>query len=52
MRELDEIQSEYVGGGFIQAVAVLAFVYYERQNIRDFVGGVLDGANGTNHMAP
>lgn len=52
MQELDEIQFEYVGGGLIQYAAVLAFVYYERQNIRDFIGGVLDGANGTSYMAP
>jgi len=52
MNELTVEQANEVSGGVLPYVAVLAFVYYERNEIRDFVGGVLDGFNGTDYMKP
>lgn len=49
----DQIDEVSAGVGPIAIpLAILGFVYYERQNIRDFVGGVLDGFNQTELMRP
>lgn len=52
VNELTVDQIHQVSGGVLPYVAVLAFVYYERNEIADFVGGVLDGFNGTDYMVP
>ncbi len=52
MYELTSDQIAEVSGGVLPLLGVLAFVYYERQEISDFFGGVMDGFNGTSHMEP
>ncbi|MDG2526109.1 hypothetical protein P6166_12160 [Stenotrophomonas sp. HITSZ_GD] len=52
MYELTSDQIAEVSGGVLPLFGVLAFVYYERQEISDFFGGVMDGFNGTSHMEP
>lgn len=44
MRNLSASEvSAVTGAGVIPAIAVLGFVYYERENIRDFVEGFFEG---------
>ena len=43
MRDINACEASSVGGGLIPAIAVLGFVYYERENIRDFVEGYFEG---------
>lgn len=52
VKELSPDQINDVSGGVLPLVGALAFVYYERNEIADFVGGAMDGFNGTDHMAP
>lgn len=52
MKEISTDQVDSISGGWLPWAAVAAFVYYERNEIADFVGGVLDGFNGTSHMEP
>ena len=52
MKELSLDQINDVSGGVLPLLGALAFVYYERNEIADFVSGALDGFNGTDHMAP
>jgi len=52
MYELTSDQIAEVSGGVLPLLGVLAFVYYERQEISDFFGGVMDVFNGTSHMGP
>jgi len=52
MYELTSGQVAEVSGGVLPWLGALASVYYEREEIADFIGGVLDGFNGTNHMEP
>lgn len=52
MKEISADQIDSISGGWLPWAAVAAFVYYERNEIADFVGGVLDGFNGTNYMEP
>lgn len=52
MKEISADQIDSISGGWLPWAAVAAFVYYERNEIADFVGGVLDGFNGTSHMEP
>lgn len=52
VKELSLDQISEVSGGVLPLLGALAFVYYERNEIADFVGGALDGFNGTDHMAP
>lgn len=52
VKELSLDQINDVSGGVLPLLGALAFVYYERNEIADFVGGAMDGFNGTDHMAP
>jgi hypothetical protein len=52
VKELSLDQINDVSGGVLPLLGALAFVYYERNEIADFVNGALDGFNGTDHMAP
>ncbi len=52
VKELSLDQINDVSGGVLPLLGALAFVYYERNEIADFVSGALDGFNGTDHMAP
>ncbi|MBA0274487.1 hypothetical protein A9K69_10560 [Stenotrophomonas maltophilia] len=52
MKEISADQIDSISGGWLPWAAVAAFVYYERNEIADFVGGVLDGFNGTSYMEP
>lgn len=52
MKELTLDQANQVSGGSVPLLlGVLAAVYHERNEIADFVGGVLDGFNGTDLMS-
>ncbi|MBP3982795.1 hypothetical protein J5837_00040 [Pseudoxanthomonas helianthi] len=48
MRDLNEHEVSIVDGGNAALLAGLAFVYYERNNIRDFFDGFLDGFDPEN----
>ena len=53
MKELSFDQVNEVSGGSVPILlAVAGAIYHERNEIADFVGGVLDGFNGTSHMEP
>lgn len=52
MKELSPDQINDVSGGVLPLLGALAFVYYERNEIADFVGGAMNGFNGTDNMAP
>ena len=52
VKELSLDQINDVSAGVLPLLGALAFVYYERNEIADFVGGAMDGFNGTDHMAP
>lgn len=52
MREISIDDLHEVSGGAWPLAATALFIYYERENIRDFMGGVLDGFNDTEHMRP
>jgi hypothetical protein len=43
MQELESEDSMKVSGGIWPLVAILAFVYHERNNIKDFVEGAFEG---------
>lgn len=43
MREMIDTEVQSVSGGVIPLLAVLGFVYYERENISDFFEGAFEG---------
>lgn len=50
MRELSDMEVGNISGGVIPLLAVLGFVYYERENISDFFEGAFEGY-GDNQQA-
>ncbi|MBN6113447.1 hypothetical protein [Xanthomonas bonasiae] len=53
MNELSLDQVHEVSGGSVPVlIAIAVGIYHERNEIADFVGGALDGFNGTSYMAP
>lgn len=52
MKDLTHDQVQEVSGGNLALGGLAIFIYHERQQIADFIGGMFDGYHGTELMRP